>query len=73
MWRNEPDSVRDQWKEKAAEARRKHELLFPNYKYTPRKNDAKKSGKGSKKDDPKTKLLEFVKKADKQDLKMLVR
>ncbi|KAI8821001.1 high mobility group box domain-containing protein, partial [Fimicolochytrium jonesii] len=37
MWAEEPQSVKDEYKVKAEEAKRLHTMAFPDYKYTPRK------------------------------------
>ncbi|KAI8591789.1 high mobility group box domain-containing protein, partial [Geranomyces variabilis] len=36
-WRNEPDDVKNVYKCRAEEERRRHRILHPDYKYAPRK------------------------------------
>ncbi|OMJ07695.1 Silenced mating-type M-specific polypeptide Mc [Smittium culicis] len=38
MWREEPQSVKDEYKEKANQEKKNHKKMFPDYKYQPRKN-----------------------------------
>ncbi|KAJ3008188.1 hypothetical protein HKX48_008716, partial [Thoreauomyces humboldtii] len=50
MWANEQAEIKDLYKSKAEEAKRLHNLTFPDYKYAPRKPaKPKKSTEGGKK------------------------
>ncbi|CZS98196.1 uncharacterized protein RAG0_07016 [Rhynchosporium agropyri] len=42
MWHGAPSEIREQYKELAAEAKRQHKLLYPDYHYEPRKSSEKK-------------------------------
>ncbi|KAI9003643.1 high mobility group box domain-containing protein, partial [Gaertneriomyces semiglobifer] len=37
MWKNEPEEVKAVYKNRAEEERKRHRLMFPDYKYAPRK------------------------------------
>ncbi|KAI9092165.1 high mobility group box domain-containing protein, partial [Phlyctochytrium arcticum] len=37
MWANEPTDVKEIYKKKAEDAKRLHNITFPDYKYAPRK------------------------------------
>lgn len=41
-WKNEPDSVKDNYKKLAEELKAKHAALYPDYQYAPRKPGEKK-------------------------------
>lgn len=75
MWRNEPDDIKAQWKGKAAEERRQHQLRHPNYKYTPRRTESgkKKSEKASEEDeDTKITILQYFDRMNTHDLRMVL-
>lgn len=42
QWQKEPETVRDEWKAAAEQKAREHALLYPGYKYQPRKSAEKK-------------------------------
>ncbi|KAJ3137361.1 hypothetical protein HDU90_002148 [Geranomyces variabilis] len=44
-WRNEPDDVKNVYKCRAEEERRRHRILHPDYKYAPRKNKIRRKRK----------------------------
>lgn len=45
QWRDEPDEVKDKYREDAQLVKEEHEARYPGYKYRPRRNP-KGSGKG---------------------------
>ncbi|KAJ3170248.1 hypothetical protein HDU88_008875 [Geranomyces variabilis] len=44
-WRNEPEDVKNVYKSRAEEERRRHRILHPDYKYAPRKNKIRRKRK----------------------------
>ncbi|KAJ3185779.1 hypothetical protein HDU85_001141 [Gaertneriomyces sp. JEL0708] len=45
MWKNEPEEVKAVYKNRAEEERKRHRLMFPDYKYAPRKGKVKRKKK----------------------------
>ncbi|KAI8904918.1 hypothetical protein DFJ77DRAFT_443834 [Powellomyces hirtus] len=46
-WKKEPDEVKNVYKSRAEEERRRHRLLHPDYKYAPRKNKPRRKKRKS--------------------------
>jgi len=39
MWKNESEEVKNKYKEKAQEMKRRHKLMYPDYRFAPRKQE----------------------------------
>ncbi|ORY19972.1 hypothetical protein LY90DRAFT_434987, partial [Neocallimastix californiae] len=39
MWKEESEEVKNKYKEKAQEMKRRHKLMYPDYRFSPRKQE----------------------------------
>lgn len=69
MWKNESEEVKNKYKEKAQEMKRRHKLMYPDYRFAPRKQEEIRRRKKRKNVNPNPENTEADKDKDKKDVK----